>query len=68
MNDFGKTIRELRLEHHLTQEFLAKELYTTQRRISYLELGKTEPDLYFLQQIADYFEVSIDFLLGRKDY
>lgn len=68
MNNFGKTIRQLRLENGLTQASLAKELYTTQRRISYLELGKIEPDIYFLHKTADYFDVSVDFLLGRKDY
>ncbi len=68
MNNFGKIIRQLRLENNLTQEVLAKELYTTQRRISYLELGKIEPDIYFLQNVANYFDVSIDYLLGRKDY
>jgi len=61
-------LKELRLEKELSQDSLAKKLYTTQRRISYLENEKIEPDLFFLKICADYFDVSIDFLVGRKDY
>ena len=58
----------MRIEAGLTQLQLAKILNTTQRRISYLESGKIEPDLNTLIFIAKYFEVSSDFLLGLKDY
>jgi transcriptional regulator with XRE-family HTH domain len=51
----------------LTQWQLADVLETTQRKISYWELGKTEPDLLALWKIADFFDVSVDYLLGRKD-
>lgn len=45
------------------QSQLAKELNTTQRRISYLENGKTEPDLDTLIAIAKYFAIPIDDLI-----
>jgi transcriptional regulator with XRE-family HTH domain len=51
----------------LTQNKLADILETTQRKISYWEQGKVEPDLYSLWKIADFFEVTVDYLLGRKD-
>ena len=65
--DFAERIRNLRSEMDLTQWQLADVLETTQRKISYWELGKTEPDLLTLWKIADFFDVSIDYLLGRKD-
>lgn len=65
--DFAERIRNLRSEMDLTQWQLADVLETTQRKISYWELGKTQPDLLTLWKIADFFDVSIDYLLGRKD-
>lgn len=65
--DFAERVRNLRSEMGLTQWQLADVLETTQRKVSYWELGKTEPDLLTLWKIADFFDVSIDYLLGRKD-
>lgn len=64
---FAEKIRTLRREWDMTQNQLADALETTQRKISYWELGKVEPDLVSLWKIADFFDVSIDYLLGRKD-
>lgn len=65
--EFAERLKALRQECCITQSQLAEILKTTQRRISYLEQGKVEPDLQFLWQTADYFDVSIDYLIGRKD-
>lgn len=65
---FAQQLRQLRKECNLTQKQLADSLETTQRNISYLESGKIEPDLMTLWKIADYFDVSIDGLLGRRDF
>lgn len=67
-NIFGERLKMLRKENHLNQEEIAKILGCTQRKISYMEQGVTEPDLQTLIKLADYFDVSIDFLCGRKDY
>lgn len=67
-NIFGERLKILRKENHLNQEEIAKILGCTQRKISYMEQGVTEPDLQSLVKLADYFGVSIDFLCGRKDY
>lgn len=64
---FAEQLRQLRREISMTQKQLADVLETTQRNISYLELGKVEPDLKTLWKIADFFDVSVDFLIGRKD-
>lgn len=64
---FAEQLRQLRKGFGMTQKQLADALETTQRNVSYLELGNVEPDLQTLWKIADFFDVSIDFLLGRKD-
>ncbi len=65
---FSDRLRDLRSERGLNQSELAKELGTTQRRVSYWETGKVEPDLVSLCKLAEYFGVSLDFLVGLKDY
>ena len=65
--EFAERLRILRREMDLTQEKLADIMETTQRKISYWESGKIEPDLFSLWKLADFFDVSIDYLLGRKD-
>ena len=65
---FCERLLQLRKEKGLRQIDLAKILNTTQRRISYLEQGKVEPDLTTLVSLAQYFEVSADYLIGIKDY
>lgn len=65
---FSKRLQQLRKEKGLKQFELAKALNTTQRRISYMENGIVEPDLATLVSLANFFEVSTDFLLGIKDY
>ena len=65
---FSERLVQLRKEKGLTQLELAKVLNTTQRRISYMELGKVEPDLSTLVLLSKYFEVSTDYLIGIKDY
>ncbi len=65
---FSERLVQLRKEKGLTQVELAKILNTTQRRISYMELGKVEPDLSTLVALSNYFEVTTDYLIGIKDY
>ena len=65
---FSERLVQLRKENGLTQVELAKILNTTQRRISYMESGKVEPDLSTLVLLSNYFEVSTDYLIGIKDY
>lgn len=65
---FSERLGQLRREKGLTQLELAKVLNTTQRRISYMESNKVEPDLSTLVALSNYFEVSTDYLIGIKDY
>jgi len=61
-------ILELRKEKNLSQRQLAKELGTSQANLSRWEQGLNEPSIIECWKIADYFDVSIDFLCGRKDF
>ena len=60
-------LKELRKSRGMTQQKLASELSMTQKRISHYEIGDHEPNFVALIKIADYFDVSVDYLLGRTD-
>ena len=60
-------IRDLREDRDLRQSDLAKATGIDQRTISNYETGKTAPDAYALIKLADFFQVSIDYLLGRTN-
>ena len=60
-------IKELRTEKGITQADLAKILKISDRAVGYYENGDREPDYSTLLKIADYFDVSIDYLLGASD-
>ena len=62
-----RRIRELREDHDLTQVYLAKLLNVNQRTYSRYETGEHEISLASLTKIADFYNVSIDFLLDRTD-
>ena len=60
-------LRELRLERNMSQQRLAMELSMTQNTISRYENGEREPGIKELIWIADYFNVSLDYLLERSE-
>ncbi|MBR3300265.1 MAG: helix-turn-helix transcriptional regulator [Clostridia bacterium] len=60
-------LKELRRQKGISQVKLALDLNTNQNTISRYETGEREPRLKELAKIADYFDVSIDYLLYRTD-
>ena len=60
-------LKELRKAKGLSQLRLATELNTTQNTISRYETGEREPGIEELIKIADYFHVSVDYLIGRTN-
>lgn len=64
--DLGVNIKSCRKEKGLTQEQLAYELGVSSQAISRWENNITYPDISMLPMIADYFEVSLDWLMGRR--
>ena len=61
---FQERLKELRSEKGLSQTELAKELNVSQRSISSWETGFRQPDFETLRLIAEYFDVTTDYLLG----
>jgi len=61
---FASNLKKLRLESEQSQAQVAKKLNITQRKLSFLECGVSEPDLGTLVAIAKYFEISLDELVA----
>lgn len=61
-----KKLRLLREANNLTQKQMANILSVTQKSISTYENGLTEPDISTMIKIADFFDVSLDYLLDRR--
>ena len=61
-------IKDLREDRDLKQSDLAKATGIDQRTISNYETGKTKPDSDALIKLADFFNVSIDYLVGRISF
>lgn len=62
-----KRLYTLRKEKGLTQQQLAKELKMPQNTISRYESGERQVNIKNLTTIADYFDVSLDYLLERTE-
>ena len=63
---FGTRLRQLRKEKQITQTDLASRLGVTQQAVGKWETGRSSPDQTTLLQLADYFGISLDSLLGRE--
>lgn len=63
----GLRIRSLRDSQNLTQKMLAEKLKISNQNLSNYERGFRQPDYETLEKIADFFEVSTDYLLGRTE-
>ncbi len=59
-------IKELRLQNKMTQQDIANILGITRGAYANIEIGRREPDLATLILLADYFSVTLDYLVGHK--
>ena len=64
---FQKNLKALRAERGIGQAELAKTLDISVKTVSHWETGYTEPSIAQLVALADYFDVTIDELVGRTD-
>lgn len=64
---FSQKIKELRTEKGISQDELANATGLSHGCIAMLEVGKRAPTATTLTALADFFEVSTDYLLGRAD-
>jgi len=64
---FAQRLKQLRAEKKLTQIDLARDIEVTQSTVGKWETGARTPDAETLKKIADYFGVSVDYLLGGSE-
>lgn len=67
MENFYKRLKHLRTTNHLTQLELANMLNIERSTLSSYETGRRYPTLVILIRIADAFNVSVDYLIGRDE-
>ena len=65
MAQFDKILKLLRSEKNMSQQELADALGISKSAINMYERGERQPKFEILEQIADYFNVDMDYLLGR---
>lgn len=63
----SKRLKEVRTEKEKTQQEIANYLGVTRPAYTAYESGNRQPDYETLQRLADYFNVTTDYLLGRTD-
>ena len=73
VNEFGKRLKELRLQHELTMDMVVYDIANrygiefTKGNLSRWENGINCPSLVFASYLAKYFNVSLDYLIGNTD-
>lgn len=67
-SSFARKLKKLRIEHGISQKELAQELGISRSCLANYEAGKRQPDNDMLIQIANKFQVLVDFLIDRADY
>ena len=65
---FARNLKILRIEHGISQKDLAKELGISRSCLANYETGNREPDNDILIRVADRFQVTVDYFLGRTEY
>ena len=68
MIKFGERLKELRIERGVTQEEVGKIVNTSKMAVSHWEKGHSEPSIAQLILLTEYFGVSADYLIGKKEF
>ena len=61
-------LKDLRMAKGISQEKLAQYCSVSRSTVAMWEINKAQPDIETLKKLAEYFETSIDYLIGRTDY
>jgi len=67
MESFPERLKALRQEKNITQRAIANHLNITDTAYGFYEQGKNYPNMDILIKLADFFEVSLDYLVGRSE-
>lgn len=65
MPDFACRLKQLRIQNKITQKELATVLNVSQNAVFNWENGKREPSLSMIAELSNYFNVTVDYLLGK---
>lgn len=65
MMDFERRLRGLLEERGMSQQEFARQIHVAESTLSQYLTGRRKPAIEIITQIADFFEVSIDYLVGR---
>jgi len=60
-------LKELRQKANITQKELALSIHSSQQNIAFYEKGERKPKHEMVEKLADFFNVSTDYLLGKTD-
>ena len=66
MGDFANVFKQIRIKHGLTQQQMADKLGVSRSTIGMYENGEREPNFETLELIADFFNVDMNYLIGKK--
>ena len=67
MGTFASVFKELRIKSGLTQQEMADRLKISRSSVGMYEKGEREPSYELLEAIADFFNVDMNYLLGKKE-
>ena len=67
MNDLAIQFKKIRIEKGFTQKQIAEGIGVTEQAYQRYEYGKVVPSALVLLALADFFDVSLDYLVGRSD-
>ena len=65
--DISERLKELRIKRGYSQSELADKLHVSKSTISMIELGSRKPSFEMMELLADFFNVSLDYLRGDDD-
>ena len=65
--DYRERMRSLREDRDLTQSTIAKVINKSQQGYNHIETGRAELKIDDLIKLCDYYNVSADYFIGRKD-
>lgn len=64
---FSERLKELRAINNMSQQDLANAVNVCKSAVSAWEIGRNQPNYGILMDIAQYFDVSVDYLIGYCD-
>ena len=67
MYPIGERLKALRLKHNVTQRQVSEAINVSSVSLQRFEYGTVRPSIDSLVALADYFNVSLDYLVGRSD-